>query len=107
MENVLYELYNVITDRKANPKEGSYTNCLLDKGTDKILKKVGEESSETIIAAKNNDKRETVYEICDLLYHLSVLMADMGITWDDVLGELAVRELKEGNLKKFNVKGDI
>ncbi|MCQ4727081.1 phosphoribosyl-ATP diphosphatase [Anaerotignum faecicola] len=107
MENVLYELYNVITDRKANPKEGSYTNYLLDKGIDKILKKVGEESSETIIAAKNNDKRETVYEICDLLYHLSVLMADMGITWDDVLGELAVRELKEGNLKKFNVKGDI
>ncbi len=104
MENVLYELYNVITDRKANPKEGSYTNYLLDKGIDKILKKVGEESSETIIAAKNNDKRETV---CDLLYHLSVLMADMGITWDDVLGELAVRELKEGNLKKFNVKGDI
>ncbi len=107
MENVLYELYNVITDRKANPKEGSYTNYLLDKGIDKILKKVGEESSETIIAAKNNDKRETVYEVCDLLYHLSVLMADMGITWDDVLGELAVRELKEGNLKKFNVKGDI
>ena len=107
MENVLYELYNVITDRKANPKEGLYTNYLLDKGIDKILKKVGEESSETIIAAKNNDKRETVYEICDLLYHLSVLMADMGITWDDVLGELAVRELKEGNLKKFNVKGDI
>ena len=107
MENVLYELYNVITDRKANPKEGSYTNYLLDKGIDKILKKVGEESSETILAAKNNDKRETVYEICDLLYHLSVLMADMGITWDDVLGELAVRELKEGNLKKFNVQGDI
>lgn len=103
----MYELYNVITDRKANPKEGSYTNYLLDKGIDKILKKVGEESSETIIAAKNNDKRETVYEVCDLLYHLSVLMADMGITWDDVLGELAVRELKEGNLKKFNVKGDI
>lgn len=104
---VLYELYSVIMDRKENPKEGSYTNYLLDKGIDKILKKVGEESSETIIAAKNSDKKETVYEVCDLLYHLSVLMAKMDITWDEIFAELAERELKEGNLKKFNTKGEI
>ena len=107
MENVLYDLYEIIKDRKANPKDGSYTNYLFDKGIDKILKKIGEESAETIIAAKNNDKNETVYEMCDLLYHMSVLMADMDITWDDVLSALASRELKEGNLKKFNVKGEI
>ncbi|MCI8342416.1 MAG: phosphoribosyl-ATP diphosphatase [Firmicutes bacterium] len=107
MENVLYDLYEIIKDRKTNPKDGSYTNYLFDKGIDKILKKIGEESAETIIAAKNNDKNETVYEMCDLLYHMSVLMADMDITWDDVLSELARRELKEGNLKKFNVKGEI
>lgn len=104
---VLYELYGVIMDRKTNPKEGSYTNYLFDKGIDKILKKIGEEASETIIAAKNPDNGEVVYEICDLLYHLSVLMAERGIDWDDVLAELARRELKEGNLKQFNVKGDI
>lgn len=104
---VLYDLYEVIEDRKANPKEGSYTNYLLDKGIDKILKKVGEESAETIIAAKNTDNGEVVYEICDLLYHLSVLMAAKGIVWDDIFAQLAERELKEGNLKKFNVKGDI
>jgi phosphoribosyl-ATP pyrophosphohydrolase len=104
---VLYELYKVILDRKSNPKEGSYTNYLIDKGIDKILKKVGEEASETIIAAKNNDKNETIYEICDFMYHLSVLMEEMDITWDEVFGELAKRELKESNLKNFNTKGEI
>ncbi|MGL4790530.1 MAG: phosphoribosyl-ATP diphosphatase [Anaerotignaceae bacterium] len=104
---VLFEVYNVILDRKKNPKEGSYTNYLMEKGMDKILKKVGEEATETIIAAKNKDKEETVYEICDLLYHLSVLMEEMEIDWEMVLGELAKRELKEGNLKQFNTKGDI
>lgn len=106
-ENVLYELYNVIEDRKVNPKEGSYTNYLFDKGIDKILKKIGEESAETIIAAKNTNKDDTIYEICDLLYHVSVLMSLKNINWDDVLGELSKRELKEGNLKKFNQKGEI
>jgi len=105
--NVLYALYDVILDRKKNPKDGSYTNYLMEKGIDKILKKVGEECTETIIAAKNGVKSETVYELCDLMYHLSVLMEEQGITWDDVLGELAKRELKESNLKTFHTKGEI
>ena len=104
---VLYELYDVIENRKVNPKEGSYTNYLLDKGLDKILKKVGEEAAETIIASKNTDNGEVIYETCDLLYHLSVLLSLKGITWDDIFSELARRELKEGNLKKFNTKGEI
>ena len=104
---VLYALYEVIQDRQKNPKEGSYTNYLLDKGLDKILKKIGEESAETIIAAKNTDSQEVVYELCDLLYHISVLMAQKNITWDEVFAELARRELKEGNLKQFHIKGEI
>ena len=104
---VLYALYEVIEDRKKNPKEGSYTNYLMEKGIDKILKKVGEECAETVIAAKNGVKEETVYEICDLLYHLSVLIEEQGITWDDIFAKLAKRELKEGNLKKFNTRGEI
>ena len=90
MENsqVLYEVYKVITDRKRCPKEGSYTNYLFEQGIDKILKKVGEEATETIIAAKNPDKSEIVYEISDLMYHLSVLMAEREITWDDIFEEL-------------------
>lgn len=104
---VLYMLYDVILDRKENPKKGSYTNYLMEKGIDKILKKVGEECAETIIAAKNGQNSETIYEICDLMYHLSVLMEEQGITWDDIFAELAKRELKEGNLKKFNTRGEI
>jgi len=104
---VLYELYDVILDRKKNPKEGSYTNYLMEKGIDKILKKVGEECTETVIAAKNGNNKETVSEMCDLLYHLSVLMEEQGITWDDIFAKLAERELKTGNLKKFNTKTDI
>ena len=104
---VLEALYATVENRRDNPKEGSYTCYLLDKGIDKILKKVGEECTETVIAAKNGVKSETVYEICDLMYHLSVLMEEQGITWDDVFSELAKRELKEGNLKKFNTRGEI
>ena len=104
---VLYMLYDVILDRKENPKEGSYTNYLMEKGIDKILKKVGEECAETIIAAKNGQNSETIYEICDLMYHLSVLMEEQGITWDDIFEEIDKRELKEGNLKKFNTRGEI
>ena len=104
---VLYALYGIIEDRKKNPKEGSYTSYLFEKGMDKILKKVGEETTETIIAAKNNDKTETIYELCDLIYHVSVLMRQMNITWDEVFEELAKRELKENNLKKFNTKGNL
>ena len=72
----LNELYAVIADRKANPKEGSYTNYLFDKGLDKILKKVGEETTEVVIAAKNTDPQEVIYESADLLYHLLVLLVE-------------------------------
>ena len=76
---VLEALYATVENRRDNPKEGSYTCYLLDKGIDKILKKVGEECSETIIAAKNDDNSETVYEIADLIYHLTVMMVKLGI----------------------------
>ncbi len=88
---VFTSVYDVIMDRKAHPKEGSYTNYLFDKGIDKILKKVGEENTEIIIAAKNPDPEEIKYEISDYLYHLMVLMAERGVTWDDVTRELARR----------------
>ena len=84
-------IYNIIVDRKANPKEGSYTNYLFDKGIDKILKKVGEEATEIVIAAKNPEKEEIKYEISDFLYHVMVLMVECDITWDDVTKELSRR----------------
>ena len=82
-------LMQLLLERKENPKEGSYTNYLFDKGRDKILKKVGEEATEVIIGGKADDKGETVYEIADLAYHVLVLMADMGITVEDIKNELA------------------
>lgn len=88
---ILQEVYNVIADRLVNPKEGSYTNYLFNKGVDKILKKVGEETSEVIIAAKNKSKDETRYEIADLMYHLMVLMVERGISLDDIYEELKGR----------------
>lgn len=100
---VLEALYATVENRRDNPKEGSYTCYLLDKGIDKILKKVGEECSETIIAAKNDDNSETVYEIADLIYHLTVMMVKLGIPLEDVLAELDKRSEKTGNLKKFHV----
>jgi phosphoribosyl-ATP pyrophosphohydrolase/phosphoribosyl-AMP cyclohydrolase len=90
--SILKDVYDVIADRKANPKEGSYTNYLFDKGIDKICKKVGEESSEVIIAAKNNSANEIRYEIADLIYHLMVLMVNQGLTWDEICEELKKRE---------------
>lgn len=90
-KEVLEDLYSTILDRKAHPKEGSYTNYLFEKGLDKILKKCGEEATEIMIAAKNPDKEEIKYEIADYLYHLSVLMVECGIDWDDVMTELANR----------------
>ena len=98
----LYELYQTILDRKETKQEGSYTCYLFEKGLDKILKKVGEECSETIIAAKNGDNKETVLEISDLIYHLFVMMAQQGITVDEVMDELAKRSQKAGNLKQFH-----
>lgn len=102
-DNVLYELYQVVLDRKANPQEGSYTCYLFEKGLDKILKKVGEESAETIIAAKNDVPSETVGEISDLIYHLMVMMAEKNIPLEAVLEELDQRSKKIGNLKKMHV----
>lgn len=88
---ILSRLYNQIVDRRDNPKEGSYTNYLFDKGLDKILKKVGEETSEVIIGAKNKSKDELVYEMCDLIYHSMVLMVSEGVTMDDLKTELTKR----------------
>ena len=82
--------YNIILDRKLHPKEGSYTNYLFDKGIDKILKKVGEEATEIVIAAKNPDPEEIKFEIADFLYHMMVMKVDKGITWDEVLDELSL-----------------
>ena len=88
---VFEDVFAVIQDRKIHPKEGSYTNYLFDKGIDKILKKVGEEATEIVIAAKNPDPEEIKYEISDFLYHVMVLMAERGVTWEDITEELANR----------------
>ena len=101
MNDCIVNLYNTIIERKHTPQEGSYTCYLLDTGLDKILKKLGEECSETIIAAKNNDKDEIVNEISDLVFHLTVLMVERGIDVNDVFAELNRRSGKTGNLKKF------
>lgn len=90
--SVFEHVYGVIEDRKAHPKEGSYTNYLFDKGIDKILKKVGEEATELVIAAKNPDPEEIKYELSDFLYHAMVLMVERGVTWSDITKELANRE---------------
>lgn len=89
--NILSDVYEVIEDRKKNPKEGSYTNYLFDKGIDKILKKIGEEATEIVIAAKNPGGNEIKYEISDFLYHMMVLMVEKGITWEEIMNELANR----------------
>ena len=88
---VFEDVFAAILDRKEHPKEGSYTNYLFDKGIDKILKKVGEEATEIVIASKNPDAEELKYEICDFLYHMMVLMADRGVTWKEITDELAQR----------------
>lgn len=88
---VFEEVFQTILDRKEHPKEGSYTNYLFDKGIDKILKKVGEEATEIVIAAKNPDPEEIKYEISDFLYHVMVLMAERGVTWEEITTELARR----------------
>ena len=88
-------LYEIITDRKNNPKPGSYTTYLFDKGIDKILKKIGGESTEVVIAGKSNEKPETVFEISDLVYHVMVLMAQMDIKPEDIIKELAERHSRK------------
>ena len=96
----LGDLYELLLDRKATLPENSYTTYLFQKGTDKILKKVGEESTEVIIAAKADDKRETVYEIADLAYHVMVLMVQMGISVEDVQKELGSRHVIDHKVKQ-------
>ena len=95
--NVLYKL---LLDRKATLPEGSYTSYLFEKGIDKILKKVGEECTEVIIAGKAGDRRETVYEIADLMYHVMVMMVEMGITPDEIKAELASRHVIDHKVKQ-------
>ena len=110
-ENVLWEsdtlfefslqsLMDLLIGRKEEKKEGSYTTYLFEKGLDKILKKVGEESTEVIIAAKDNDKKETIYEIADLAYHVMVMMVEMGISLEEVHKELASRHVIDHKVKQ-------
>jgi phosphoribosyl-ATP pyrophosphohydrolase/phosphoribosyl-AMP cyclohydrolase len=94
------DLMEMLQGRKTNPKEGSYTSYLFEKGTDKILKKIGEESTEVIIAAKDNDKANTIYELGDLMYHAMVLMIEMGISLEDIKKELASRHVIDHKVKQ-------
>ena len=93
-------LMELIKGRKTEKKEGSYTTYLFEKGLDKILKKVGEEATEVIIAGKAEDKKETIYEIADLAYHVLVLMAEAGISLDDIRSELASRHVIDKKVKQ-------
>lgn len=103
MNDTLNGLYEVILNRRDNPQEGSYTCYLFEKGLDKILKKIGEESAEVIIAAKGDNDNDTANEICDLIYHLMVMMAEKNIPLEDVTNILEERRQKIGNLKQFHV----
>lgn len=93
-------LYELVKGRKTEPKNGSYTSYLFEKGIDKILKKVGEEATEVIVAGKGGDKKETVYEIADLIYHLTVLGVEMGISTDEIVAELASRHVIDKKVKQ-------
>ena len=93
-------LYDLLEQRNCERPAGSYTTYLFDKGTDKILKKIGEEATEVIIAGKAGDKRETVYELADLMYHAMVLMVQMGISMEDVSRELASRHIIDHKVKQ-------
>ena len=104
--DIFHELYDLIEDRKVHPVEKSYTNYLLNEGVDKICKKVGEEASETIIAAKNDDKDELVGEISDLLFHTFVLMNDRGVKLEDIENKLKERHKVVGNKKEFHTRGE-
>lgn len=99
-------LYELLLGRKENLPEGSYTTYLFRKGIDKILKKVGEESTEVIIAGKANDKKETIYEIADLAYHIMVMMVEMGISVDDIRKELASRHVIDHKVKQEKMVSD-
>lgn len=101
MDDCIQAVYETILERRDHPVENSYTRYLFDQGIDKILKKVGEECTETIIAAKNGNNAETAGEICDLTYHMLVLMALQGITPEELRAILEQRHGKAGNLKQF------
>ena len=103
MMDAFKDMYDVVVDRRANPQEGSYTCYLFDKGIDKILKKCGEECTEMVIAAKNNDKDELANEINDLLYHMIVMMVDRGVTVKDIEKIMVDRSKKNGHRKQFHV----
>ncbi|PLA76031.1 phosphoribosyl-ATP diphosphatase [Ligilactobacillus agilis] len=100
----LEALYQLVSERKQNPKEGSYTDYLFTKGLDKILKKVGEETTEVVVAAKNHDNDELCYEVADLLYHLMVLLVEQGLSYEQVKVELASRE---GLMSQFKDRPEI
>lgn len=102
----LQDLMTLLKGRKEDKPEGSYTTYLFEKGMDKILKKIGEESTEVIVAAKNEDKAETVYEIADLAYHVMVLMTEMGISVEDVHKELASRHVIDKKVKQEKMASD-
>ena len=102
MSDALQNLYDTVVSRKGEHREGSYTCYLFEQGLDKILKKCGEECSEVLIAAKNGKNADTVLELSDLLYHLTVLMVSEGIPLSDVEAELQRRSEKTGNLKRFH-----
>ena len=102
---IIEDLYKMIEDRKIKPKEGSYTNYLLKEGIDKICKKVGEEATEVVIAAKNINKEDLVGEICDLIYHIEVLMYDKGVLIEDIKKKLSERHKIECNKKTPNKRG--
>ena len=99
-------LMELIRGRKTNPQEGSYTTYLFRKGLDKILKKIGEESTEVIIAAKDNDPKETIYEISDLVYHVMVMMIQQGISLEDIRRELASRHVIDHKVKQENSRAE-
>lgn len=100
----LAQLYELVLNRKNNPQVGSYTDYLFTKGLDKILKKIGEEATEVIVAAKNPDKSELQYETADLLYHLMVLLVEQGVSYDDIKREL---ESREGLMSKTQERREI
>ncbi|MCR5262414.1 MAG: phosphoribosyl-ATP diphosphatase [Clostridiales bacterium] len=100
-KDIIKALYETVESRRREPQEGSYTCYLFDQGIDKICKKVGEEAAETIIAAKNGSSEELTAEICDLIYHLTVLMSEAHVPYEAVAAELERRSAKIGNLKKL------
>ena len=102
MMDAFKDMYDVVVDRRANPQEGSYTCYLFDKGINKILKKCGEECTEMVIAAKNEDNDELKNEIADLMYHIMVMCVERGLPWSEVETVLAERSNKTGNLKQFH-----